>query len=128
MGTEDKPGGLRSRLRRFARRVVKGAPAQPSATAPAQIVFNERAPLAVPDGTTILVAARSADVDISHYCGGMASCGTCRIVVREGAENLSPIQPREHMVLGHESASAGDRLACQARIRGPVSVKVPRWF
>lgn len=126
MANDDKPGGLRSRFRRLARRVVRRNPPHP--TGEAQVTFNGGAPAVVPAGTTVLVAARHQDIDISHYCGGMASCGTCRVVIREGADNLSPIEPREQMVLGHESASSGDRLACQARILGPVSVKVPRWF
>ncbi|MFT4977735.1 MAG: ferredoxin [Myxococcota bacterium] len=122
---ERRSRGLRGRIRRLIRRVARGPQAP---TGPAQISFNGREPVTVPHGITVLHAATRADVDISHYCGGMASCGTCRIEIDEGAGALSPIEAREQMVLGYESASAGSRLACQARILGPVSVKVPRWF
>jgi len=124
----DKPTrrGLRARLRGLVRRATAGERAAPRG--PAQISFGSQPAVEVPHGTTVLHAATRNNVDISHYCGGMASCGTCRISIAEGADNLSPIEGRELMVLGNEAATAGDRLACQARIQGTVAVKVPRWF
>jgi 2Fe-2S ferredoxin len=73
---------------------------------------------------TVLQAAVSQGVDLSHYCGGTCTCGTCRVRVLRGAANLSSMEGREQMVLGYEAAQAGDRLACQARVRGPVEIEV----
>jgi ferredoxin len=67
-------------------------------------------------------------VDLDHFCGGQSACGTCRIKVRSGARHLSVQSSREALVLGPRAVSAGDRLACQAQVMGPVEVTVPRWF
>jgi ferredoxin len=79
-------------------------------------------------GTSVLAAARSADVELRHYCGGNCSCGTCRVEIRAGAEALSRPDGMERAVLGDAAVSRGDRLACQAVVRGDVEVHVPAWF
>jgi ferredoxin, 2Fe-2S len=123
---------LRAGLRRLAQRLLRpeegGGGSDASTSRPAQVTFSGRPPVEAPPGITLLHLARANSIDLSHYCGGMASCGTCRVEILRGAENLSPIDGRERMVLGYESATAGHRLACQARVQGPVEVKVPRWF
>ncbi|MCK6525634.1 2Fe-2S iron-sulfur cluster-binding protein [Myxococcota bacterium] len=79
-------------------------------------------------GTTILSASRAMKVDLDHFCGGCGSCGTCRVFVVAGAEHLSPIQMNEEITLGAEAARKGHRLACQAKVQGPVEVKIPDYF
>ena len=78
-------------------------------------------------GTTLLQAAKAMDADIKYYCGGTCSCGTCHVQVLQGSENLSKVAPREKIVLGYEKYQAGDRLACQARLQGPVEIHIPDW-
>ncbi len=59
-------------------------------------------------------------------CGGNGRCATCHVLVTEGAENLSPIEPREERTLNMLSVRyPNSRLACQACVRGNVSVAVP---
>jgi len=82
----------------------------------------------VEKGTTLLSAAISLGVDMDHYCGGQCSCGTCRIEVVTGHEQLSERQSMEAMVLGAAHTAAGHRLACQARALGDTVVQVPQWF
>ena len=82
----------------------------------------------VPRGTTILETALKANMDLDHFCGGTCSCGTCRIEVLQGGENLTPSRPDEQMVLGPEAEERGDRLACQARIVGPATIRIPDFF
>jgi 2Fe-2S ferredoxin len=67
-------------------------------------------------------------VDLDHYCGGQCACGTCRVEILEGAQNLSAQDGMEQMVLGSTHVAAGNRLACQARLLGPVRVRIPEWF
>jgi 2Fe-2S ferredoxin len=78
-------------------------------------------------GDRLLDLARAGRVDLSHYCGGQASCGTCRVDVLDGA-GLDPIGPREQLVLGDAAARRGARLACQARAIGAARVRVPSDF
>jgi len=130
--SDEKPSlkmRLRGRLRRATNRLLGKRPSQKTHNdLQATLVVNDDSPISVRAGDTLLTALINNGYDISHYCGGMASCGTCRIVIRDGSPHLSKIQGREQMVLGYESAEAGDRLACQARIHGPVTVEIPRWF
>jgi len=54
-------------------------------------------------------------------CGGYGQCGTCVVEVVEGMENLSPRTEVEQRKLKKKPESY--RLACQALVNGPVSVK-----
>ncbi|MEQ8538053.1 MAG: 2Fe-2S iron-sulfur cluster-binding protein [Coleofasciculus sp. D1-CHI-01] len=54
-------------------------------------------------------------------CGGYGQCGTCIVEVVEGIENLSPRTDVEQRKLKKKPESY--RLACQALVNGPVSVK-----
>ena len=82
----------------------------------------------VPTGISILALAKRLNIEIDHYCGGQCSCGTCRINVVNGADNLSRMQGMEEMVLGAANIQKGSRLSCQARVIGPVEIQIPRWF
>lgn len=79
-------------------------------------------------GVTVLEAAKSFRISLDHFCGGRCSCGTCRVVVHGEKTHLSPIDLNEEVVLGATAVKRGDRLACQARIHGPVELEIPRFF
>lgn len=53
-------------------------------------------------------------------CGGYGQCGTCIVEIVEGLENLSPRTEVENRKLKKKPANY--RLACQALVKGPVSV------
>lgn len=91
-----------------------------------EVRFSDRAAGSFPEGTTLLEAAAALGVDLDHFCGGNCSCGTCRVEIASG--RCSPLRGKERLVLGEANARAGHRLACQARVAGPVEVRVPRWF
>lgn len=75
-------------------------------------------------GGTILGAALKNDIRLMHVCGARTLCATCRVVVESGADNLAPMRPAEKFSLRwHLSMSPRTRLACQARVRGPVEVE-----
>ena len=75
-----------------------------------------------PAGKTLLSIAIEMGVVISHVCGGDGACGTCRIEVVEGAENLTPPNPEET----YKEIEAPYRLSCQAKLLGDVVVKVAK--
>ncbi len=75
-------------------------------------------------GGTILAAALKNDLRLMHVCGARKLCATCRVVVDRGAEYLTPMKPAERFSLRwHLSLSPRTRLACQARVEGPVEVE-----
>ncbi len=69
-------------------------------------------------GATLLEAARQAGASLSAVCGGMGTCGDCRVRVVAG-EVSSPTEAEE------EALADGFRLACQAHVLGDVRVDVP---
>jgi adenylate cyclase len=75
-------------------------------------------------GGTILGAALRGGVRLMHVCGARTLCGTCRVRITAGDENLTPMTAKERMSLRyHLSFSPRARLACQARIEGPIEAE-----
>lgn len=126
MASREKLKRLLKRSRNLARKLRNSAPI-PKNTGPVTVEFGDLS-IEVPAHTTILEAAIQLDLDLDHFCGGNCSCGSCRIQVIQGGTNLSAPRPNEQMVLGPEAEEKGDRLACQARVSGPVSIVIPEFF
>ena len=74
----------------------------------------------VPNDTTLLEAARLADVHVNASCNGKGSCGKCKLVVAEGTVDAPPTP-----LLSDGEKSKGYVLACQSRVTGNVTVSVP---
>lgn len=72
------------------------------------------------DASTLLEHCEDHGLPIEAACGGFACCNTCRVQVLEGAANLSPLLPEEEPFLDGED----QRLACQVRVLGPVSLRL----
>ena len=72
------------------------------------IIDNEEHDL--PDGTPIGVTCENAGVS---FCCNSGVCGTCKVEVLEGAENLSELT-EEEIDLGMD---LNNRLSCQCRIK-----------
>ena len=56
-------------------------------------------------------------------CMGLGLCGSCWVIVVDGAENLSPPSKMEELNW-RRPLSHGWRLACQARVYGDVVIKL----
>ena len=75
-------------------------------------------------GGTLLAAAMKNDVRMMHACGAQTLCATCRVKVTDGADNLTPMTLKEKLSLRyHLSVSPRVRLACQARVLGPLEAE-----
>ena len=83
--------------------------------------------LEVPAGITIWEAARRAGMPVGTPCAGELQCGMCRLSVLEGAENLLPASGPELRGLRVIHAEPDERLACRARITGPVILRASYW-
>jgi adenylate cyclase len=69
-------------------------------------------------GLSVLELSVLNDIPHAHVCSARGRCGTCRVHVDAGAQSLSPQNDIEDATLARVHASAGDRLACQARVLG----------
>lgn len=74
----------------------------------------------VEHGTTLLQAARTANVLIEAPCDGRGTCGKCQVKV---VGQVSPPADAEVNALGNLLAT-GIRLACQAKVYGSTQVEV----
>lgn len=89
----------------------------------------------LPEGITILDAARKLGVGIENICGGRQTCAKCRVTVGEGqfpkyginseADHISPVDPKESAYRADRTIRADERLACVARLRGDAVINVP---
>jgi adenylate cyclase len=70
-------------------------------------------------GLSVLELGLVNDVPQAHVCAGRARCGTCRVRIDAGADQLSAMDEAERRTLARVDADPGDRLACQARVLGP---------
>jgi uncharacterized 2Fe-2S/4Fe-4S cluster protein (DUF4445 family) len=70
-------------------------------------------------GATLLDAAHAAGETIDSPCGGLGTCGSCRV---RATGELSRLSDGEAERLGGAGVAAGKRLACRARVLGPVTV------
>ncbi len=73
--------------------------------------------------TTLLHATQAAGVELSSVCGGMGTCGACKVRLVRG--ELTPPTPDESVKLSESEMQSGMRLACQAKIRGSVLIDIP---
>jgi uncharacterized 2Fe-2S/4Fe-4S cluster protein (DUF4445 family) len=86
-----------------------------------RITFQDEGKAAeCPQGKTLLSCALEMGVRVSHVCGGDGACGTCRIEVLEGWDNLTPPTPDET----YKELEKPHRLSCQSKLIGDVVVKV----
>jgi ferredoxin, 2Fe-2S len=79
---------------------------------------------AVAAGTTILVSAVQNGLQLRHDCTE-AICGTDRVKILSGKDQLSAKNENEELTLEMMNAGPDERLACVARIVGDVTVEVP---
>lgn len=70
--------------------------------------------------TTLREAAHMLGVNVHDRCGGMGACCNCVVTVVSGMENICPKTIVEEAVFYLDK---DDRLSCQCRITGDVTVK-----
>ena len=77
----------------------------------------------VAPGITILVSAIQNGLKLRHDCTE-AICGTDRVKIVSGKEQLSDKTDNEELTLEMMKAGPEERLACVARILGDVTVEL----
>jgi ferredoxin, 2Fe-2S len=79
---------------------------------------------------SVLDVAINFGIHIEHACGGSCACTTCHVIVKQGDDNLEP-SPADDDELDRLDQAPGltlhSRLACQAVVKGDVTVEIPGW-
>jgi ferredoxin len=100
---------------------------------PKVVFVREKKEIEVAVGANLREEARKAGIEVyqglSRYlnCFGHGTCGTCRVLVKKGMENLSPKGAIERFTLARMLASIGHeqemRLSCQVCVQGDCTVE-----
>lgn len=100
---------------------------------PKVTVINEKKDIEVPAGANLREELRKNGVEVypgmARYvnCFGHGSCGTCKVLVKKGMENLSPKGMMEKFTVFRMLSAIGLedelRLSCQVTVNGDCSVE-----
>ncbi len=88
-------------------------------------VLPENRVVQASQGSTILDALLDAEVDIYHSCGGMGTCGTCRVFVEKGLENFEPPSAAEQEMIEDRQFTKNERLCCQNLVQPGLVIRIP---
>lgn len=100
--------------------------------------IKEKQEIEVPAGANLRQEALKAGIGIYQgkdrllNCRGLGLCGTCRVLVKKGMENLSPKGLQERIRLGLSLAVIGHeeemRLSCQTKVLGDCEIETKPVF
>jgi uncharacterized 2Fe-2S/4Fe-4S cluster protein (DUF4445 family) len=71
----------------------------------------------------LLATLHGAGIEVESICGGMGTCGKCRIHILEGKVSEPTAQEKDYF--SGEQLERGERLACQACPEGDLSIYIP---
>ncbi|MFL0194712.1 ASKHA domain-containing protein [Clostridium sp. WILCCON 0269] len=88
-----------------------------------RVNFINNKSVEVEEGTTILEAARKAEVLIESPCNAVGTCGKCKVKISmEGIKNIIESDGQHHVT--DQEKSEGYVLACQSKVIGNIDVEV----
>ncbi len=76
----------------------------------------------VPAGTSFLDFCQENETPHEFGCT-VGSCGTCRLVLEEGADHVNPITEEEQDTLFMVTHEEGARLGCQLVVNGDITLR-----
>ncbi len=86
------------------------------------LIINDTETAAAPCGCNLLDALNTQGVHLPSACGGVGTCGQCRVQVLEGGGDLLPT---ERSRISRREAKEGTRLACQVKVQNDLRIRVP---
>jgi len=94
---------------------------------------KEKKEIEVPFGANLRDEARKAGIQLYRgldkylNCRGLGVCGTCRVLVKKGMENVGPKGAMERFTLGRMLSSIGHedemRLSCKVQVQGDCTIE-----
>lgn len=89
----------------------------------AELTVNGKLVIMAELGDKLLDALYNGGVHLPSSCGGVGTCGLCRVQISGGG--IRAVRPIEHAELTESEISQGFRLACQAVVRGNMDLIIP---
>ena len=89
-------------------------------------IYPQEISINVKEDQNLLEALRDEGIYIKSSCGGHASCNDCVVKIRGGEDNLCEAPFEELQLLGNVFHITKERLACQLKINGEVSIDISK--
>ena len=86
-----------------------------------EISVNGRKTIDAEIGQRLLAVCQGAGIALPSACAGAGTCGLCKARVIDGGGDPGP---QELALLGRAGIARGERLACQVRVLGPLTIEV----
>lgn len=86
---------------------------------------NVEIPVPCDRACTVLEAALKNKIELDHSCGGMGTCGTCRVWIISSLEPLEPRNEIEIEMANDRGFAEDERLACQLAIVNGLKFRIP---
>ncbi len=83
---------------------------------------DEDKTLEVQSGSTLLSTLAGQGIFIPSACGGKGTCGVCKCVVESGG---GAFLPTEKSHINPKQERAGERLACQVKVKEDIEIELP---
>ena len=90
---------------------------------PKVTITTDKKTIDVPQGYAMIDMCEDHDTSILFGCRDGA-CGACMVRVLDGADHLSPMKDDEKDFLETMAAEPNERLACQCKVFGDVTLEV----
>lgn len=102
--------------------IILVARSQLIATGTVSITINDDETIHTPVGGKLLASLADAAIYLPSACGGVGTCGQCRVWVLKGGGTILPIESTR---IGKRDAAEGVRMACQVMVKEEMKVRVP---
>jgi ferredoxin len=90
---------------------------------PKVTITTDNKTIDVADGYAMIDMCEDHDTSILFGCRDGA-CGACMIRIKQGAEHISPMKDDERDFLETMAAAPDERLACQCKVFGDITIEV----
>ena len=87
-----------------------------------QLFINDKEPMEVNPGSSLLSTLQGQNILLPSACGGGGACGMCRLRVTEGGGD---ILPTEKGFFSRKEQNDHWRLACQVKVKNDLHIKIP---
>ena len=88
---------------------------------------NNHAPIEVPLNTNLMKALLQADLPVASSCDGDGVCAKCKIIIVEGAGNLSQENDTEIFLKESNNIPHQARISCQTEVLGDIVIDTTYW-
>lgn len=88
---------------------------------------NNHTPLEVPVNTNLMKALLEAGLPVASSCDGDGVCAKCKIIIIEGAQNLTEENETEIFLKESNNISDSARISCQTEILGDIVIDATYW-